>query len=113
MKRLSTTYGFTPTTNLTPLAIKMLGSKKKDNYLNVLLLSLNDIVVCAYITHNMLDALCTGNLTPRKYFEPAAFRVLSFDASFEGTRLEDMYISILLQRNQGECDLQPMYEKEK
>ena len=73
MKRLSTKYGFTPATNLTPLALGMVGSKKKDNALNVLLLSLNDRGVLAQITPNIIDMLCTGNLTPRKPFETEVF----------------------------------------
>ena len=65
-KRLRTTYVFTPETNLIPLALEMLVSKKKDNSLNVLLVSLNYRGVHAHITPKMLDVLCTGNLTPSK-----------------------------------------------
>ena len=50
MKQLSTTYAFTPATNLTLIALEMLVSKKRDNALNFLLLSLNDRGVCAQIT---------------------------------------------------------------
>ena len=49
----------------------------------------------------------------RKPFEPAAFSVFSCAESFEVTRLEEIEISILLQRNQDYCDLQPLYDKEK
>ena len=63
MKQISTTDGSIPETKLTPLALEMLGSKKKDNSLNVLVLSLNDRGERAQIIPKMLDALCTGNLT--------------------------------------------------
>ena len=61
----------------------------------------------------ILDVLCTDNLNPRKPFEPAAFSVLSCDASFEGTRLEEMDISALIQNNQYYCDLKTLSDKEK
>ena len=113
MKLLSTIDVFTPATNLTPLALNMLGSNKKDNALNVVLLTLNDRGFRAQITPNILDKLFTGNTTPRKTFEPAASIVFYYAASFEGTCLEDMEISILVQRNQADYDLQTLSDKEK
>ena len=112
-KRLRTTYVFTPETNLIPLALEMLVSKKKDNSLNVLLVSLNYRGVHAHITPKMLDVLCTGNLTPRKHFETEVFSVFSCAESFEVTRLEEIDISVFLQLNQDDCDLQPLSGKKK
>ena len=60
----------------------------------------------------MLYALCTGNLTPRKPFEPAAFSVFYCAELFGVARLEEMDIYILLQRNQDKCYLQPLSDKE-
>ena len=90
----------------------MLGSKKKDNSLTVLLLSLNEKGIRAQITPQMLDAMCSGNITPKKPFEPAAFSAFSCAVSFAGTRLEDLDLFAILQRSQDDTSTQTLTEKE-
>ena len=113
MLRLSTPDGISPAATITPLAAEMLGTKKKDISLNILLLSLNEKGVRAQITPQMLEAMCSGDLIPKKPFEPAPFSLFSCASSFAGTRLEELDIAIIFKRNQDESDLQPLSEKEK
>ena len=105
LKRLGTTNGATTSTNITTLAAEMLGIKKKNVALNLLLLSLNDKGIHCEVTPNLTDSLCNGNFVPKTAFGPAAFSPFSCAPSLSGTRLENLNVFMILKKHQDGEDL--------
>ena len=85
---------------MTTLAAEMLGTKKKDVVVNLLLLSLNDKGIRCEVTPNLTDSLCNGNFVPKTAFGPAAFSPFSCAPSLSGTRLENMDVFVIRKKHQ-------------
>ena len=74
IRRRGTKDGTYLSPGISKLAMEVLGSKKKkDIAYTFFLLSLNDKDIRCQVTPQIIEALCNGNIIPKKPFKPAAF----------------------------------------
>ena len=103
--RASTSDGEEAEERLTTMAQEILGCTKKEHALNIFLLGMNDRGIRCHVTPAFVDAICSGCLISKQPFEPSPFSIYNCASSFQGTRLDDLDLVAIFEKDRSGRDL--------
>ena len=103
--RVSTSDGEETEERLTTMAEEILGCTKKEQTLIFSLLGMNDRGIRCHVTPAFVKMIYSGILISKQPFEPSPFSVYSCASSFQGTRLDDLDLVAIFEKDRDGRDL--------
>jgi len=90
---------------LTAMAQEILGCTKKEHALNIFLLGMNDRSIRCHVIPAFVEVICSGSLISKQPFQPSPFSICGCASSFQGTRLDDLNLVVIFEKNRNGQDL--------